>query len=139
MANPRRTIARRVAELALMLTPAALLIAGWPWLMPRIAELRSPDGQVLAAARHPLPPPGPQDREAAHFALCDGPVRVSCMVDGDTIWYRGAKIRLADINAPETSHPDCQYEANLGHRATQRLMALLNAGRFSLEIGRAHV
>ena len=132
MAKSRRTFARRAAEVALMLTPAALLIAGWPFIAARIAELRSPDAQVLAEARHTLPPPGPQDHEAAHFEMCDGPVRVTCMVDGDTIWYQGVKYRMADINAPETGHPDCQYEANLGHRATQRLMALLNQGRFSL-------
>ena len=55
------------------------------------------------------------------------------MVDGDTIWYRGAKIRLADINAPEVSQPGCASEAVLGERATQRLTELLNAGPFLLQ------
>ena len=54
------------------------------------------------------------------------------MVDGDTIWFRGAKIRLADINAPEVSQPACPAEAALGARATRRLTELLNAGPFSL-------
>lgn len=73
------------------------------------------------------------DRESARFAPCDGPVRVTCVVDGDTIWYEGTKIRIADINAPELSDPQCASEAALARRATQRLTALLNAGPFTLE------
>ncbi|MBV1690077.1 thermonuclease family protein [Novosphingobium sp. G106] len=75
----------------------------------------------------------PSDHEAARFTHCSGPVRVSCVVDGDTFWYRGAKIRIADINAPETSEPHCAAEARLGARATRRLAELLSAGAFSLE------
>jgi endonuclease YncB( thermonuclease family) len=77
-------------------------------------------------------PLAPADREAAHFAPCAGPVRVSCVVDGDTFWYRGARIRVADINAPETGEPRCPREAALADRATRRFTALLNAGRFTL-------
>ncbi len=56
------------------------------------------------------------------------------MVDGDTFWYRGTKIRIADINAPELSHPGCAFEARLAAAATLRLTDLLNAGPFSLAI-----
>jgi len=73
------------------------------------------------------------DPEIARFERCAGPGRVTCVVDGDTIWYHGAKIRLADINAPEVSQPACPAEAALGERATRRLTDLLNAGSFSLE------
>lgn len=72
------------------------------------------------------------DPESAQFARCTGPGRVTCVVDGDTIWYRGTKIRLADINAPEVSQPGCATEAALGARATRRLTELLNAGPFTL-------
>jgi micrococcal nuclease len=73
-----------------------------------------------------------RDREAAFFARCAGPVRVTCIVDGDTFWYRGTKIRIADINAPEIGSPRCRAEARLGERAALRLTALLNAGPFTL-------
>jgi micrococcal nuclease len=73
------------------------------------------------------------DAESAQFAVCSGRDRVTCVVDGDTIWYRGDKIRIADINTPEVSRPDCAREAELDAAATQRLRALLNAGPFSLE------
>jgi len=73
------------------------------------------------------------DTEQARFALCSGPVRVTCVVDGDTIWYQGTKIRIADLDTPEVTNPGCANEAMLGRRATARLQALLNEGPFSLE------
>lgn len=76
----------------------------------------------------------PRDREAAAFARCDGSVRITCVVDGDTFWYRGLKIRIADINAPELGHPSCAYEAQLAETATRRLTDLLNAGPFTLAV-----
>ena len=54
------------------------------------------------------------------------------MVDGDTVWIDHQKIRLADIDAPETHPPRCAAEADLGHRATQRLQQLLNEGSVSI-------
>jgi endonuclease YncB( thermonuclease family) len=55
------------------------------------------------------------------------------VVDGDTFWSDGVKIRIADIDAPETHPSRCAREAELGDRATLRLQALLNAGPFRLE------
>jgi len=72
------------------------------------------------------------DGEAARFAPCGSEKRVTCVIDGDTFWYLGTKIRIADINAPEVGHPGCAEEAALGARATVRLTELLNAGPFSL-------
>jgi micrococcal nuclease len=61
------------------------------------------------------------------------------VIDGDTFWYRGEKIRVADINAPETSKPHCAAEAALGGQATRRLADLLNAGPFTLEAGEREI
>ncbi|WP_454858520.1 thermonuclease family protein [Rhizobium binxianense] len=44
----------------------------------------------------------------------------------------GVKIRVADIDAPETHPPRCEREARLGARATNRLLQLLNHGPFEL-------
>ncbi|WP_390622740.1 thermonuclease family protein [Rhizobium leguminosarum] len=55
------------------------------------------------------------------------------MVDGDTIWSEGTKIRIADIDTPEVSEPKCQSEAVLGARATQRMLQLVNAGPFQMQ------
>jgi endonuclease YncB( thermonuclease family) len=70
---------------------------------------------------------------AAAFAPCTTAARITCVVDGDTFWLAGEKIRIADINAPETGRPACPGEAALGRAATRRLAGLLNAGQFTLE------
>ncbi|MFK7842668.1 MAG: thermonuclease family protein [Sphingorhabdus sp.] len=73
------------------------------------------------------------DPNRASFGICFGPERYTCVVDGDTIWFEGRKIRIADINTPEISNPGCAYEKQLGQQAKMRLQALLNQGRFSLQ------
>lgn len=72
---------------------------------------------------------------AASFALCAQAPRTTCVVDGDTFWLEGEKVRIADINAPETHGAACPAEQALGDAATRRLIALLNAGPFRLETG----
>ena len=49
------------------------------------------------------------------------------VVDGDTFWLGGDKIRIADIDTPETHPPRCAEEAELGEKATRRLEVLLDA------------
>ncbi len=71
---------------------------------------------------------------AALFALCANGPRTTCVVDGDTFWLNGEKVRIADINAPETHGARCTFEQSLGDAATRRLTALLNAGPFVLEV-----
>jgi len=80
-------------------------------------------------------PPRYVDTLNASFALCDGPVRANCVVDGDTFWFRGDKIRVADIDAPEIFSPHCPAERQVGDLARDRLLALLNDGEFSLTAG----
>lgn len=76
---------------------------------------------------------GAAERAHGRFARCSGAVRVNCVVDGDTFWMDGEKIRIADLNAPEVSRPRCAAEARLGARATDALIVQLNAGPFALE------
>jgi endonuclease YncB( thermonuclease family) len=66
------------------------------------------------------------------FALCLRASQDNCVIDGDTIRYRGTKIRLEDIDAPEVFSPKCAAEAALARRATRRLLELINAGPFEL-------
>lgn len=73
------------------------------------------------------------DAESASFSLCQTGGGTNCVVDGDTIWYEGIKIRIADIDTPETHSPGCASEAELGEAATDKLHSLLNAGTFSIE------
>ncbi|MCE2842840.1 MAG: thermonuclease family protein [Novosphingobium sp.] len=69
---------------------------------------------------------------AALFTLCGAAPRQTCVVDGDTFWLAGEKVRMADINAPETAQAECPSERQRGEAAKLRLLALLNAGPVEL-------
>jgi micrococcal nuclease len=66
------------------------------------------------------------------FTLCNRGNQAQCVVDGDTIYYAGLKIRLEDIDAPETYQYKCESELALGKRATNRLLELINSGPFEI-------
>lgn len=65
---------------------------------------------------------------SAAFGFCHIGGGNNCVVDGDTLWIRGHKVRVADIDAPETHDYRCLEEKALGNRATQRLIQLVNSG-----------
>lgn len=85
------------------------------------------------ATHMPLKPAS--ESYAAQFGFCHTGGGTNCVVDGDTFWIAGEKVRVSDIDAPETHPPHCPLEADLGRRATDRLQALLNEGAFELEAG----
>lgn len=72
------------------------------------------------------------ETQTGRFDLCENGGGQDCVVDGDTFWLKGHKLRIADIDTPETHPPRCAREAALGERATLRLRQLLNAGPFAL-------
>ncbi|WP_324261530.1 thermonuclease family protein [Altererythrobacter sp. H2] len=108
---------------ALFVLPIAAFTAVW--------MMDGPPG-VEAAAGGPRAGERQHEPESARFGPCSGSMRITCVVDGDTIWYQGTKIRVADINTPEVSRPGCAHEARLGDQATARLTELLNEGSFTL-------
>jgi micrococcal nuclease len=55
---------------------------------------------------------------------CSGPVRVTCVVDGDTFWLNGEKIRIENIDAPEMTGV-CTGEPAKAEEAARRLSQLL--------------
>lgn len=69
---------------------------------------------------------------ARTFSACHFGGGRNCVVDGDTFWIDGEKIRIANIDTPETHPPRCAAEAERGAAATRRLHALLSAGAISL-------
>lgn len=71
--------------------------------------------------------------ERVSFRYCFIGGGYNCVVDGDTIWLKGVKIRIADIDAPETHDPRCASEKELGDRATTRLHDLLETGPITLQ------
>jgi micrococcal nuclease len=106
----------------------------WPESLPHatdpVARSETPAGRISldgGAAR------GEAD-VSARFGLCHSGGGTNCVVDGDTFWVGGERIRIADIDAPETHPSRCAEEARLGNAATRRLHALLNQGPVALEI-----
>lgn len=83
-----------------------------------------------------VPQPGAavaESQQTTNFSICHTGGGTNCAVDGDTAWINGTKIRVADIDAPETHPPRCPSEAALGDKATRRLAALLSQGPFELK------
>lgn len=73
------------------------------------------------------------DTSQPTMEICGEETRYNCVVDGDTIWLRGEKIRVADIDTPEVGEPRCKAEYQLGMKATYRLQELLNEGPWSVK------
>ncbi|MBB4116378.1 endonuclease YncB(thermonuclease family) [Rhizobium sp. BK226] len=82
--------------------------------------------QSVASAQQP-------DSARDAFSICGSGQRITCVVDGDTFWFRGEKIRIADIDTPELSPPRCQRERELGLAAKNRLLDILNSGPLSFK------
>lgn len=75
---------------------------------------------------------GGADAVRVRFGFCHVGGGRNCVVDGDTFYLQGDKVRIAGIDAPETHPPRCAYEAELGGRATERLRELLNSGAVTM-------
>lgn len=84
----------------------------------------------------PAAKPGAGAVAAGAFGYCPRGGADRCVVDGDTFRLDGARIRIADIDAPETHPPRCARERRLGDAATRRLQQLLGEGPFDLVAGR---
>ena len=82
----------------------------------------------LSGSKVPTATAGP----IPYFGTCHYGGGTNCVVDGDTFYHGGTKIRIANIDAPETHPPRCADEARLGEAATVRLRDLLNSGEVSL-------
>lgn len=57
--------------------------------------------------------------------ICGSGRRINCVVDGDTVWLDGEKIRLVNIDAPEVK-ARCPAEGRRASAATQELAFLLH-------------
>ncbi|MGN6487333.1 MAG: thermonuclease family protein [Devosia sp.] len=70
---------------------------------------------------------------AADFRTCKGGHRVTCVVDGDTFWLKGEKIRLEGYDSPEMGPPKCSRPAVGAIEARDALTQLLNSGTVELK------
>lgn len=67
------------------------------------------------------------------FEICGSGKRVTCVVDGDTLWIEREKIRVLGIDAPEVGNTaKCQREVAIGREATERFRQLVSTGPIEL-------
>lgn len=98
------------------------------------AKLPVPDAKPTELAAN-LPLAG--QNYSGTFYYCGTSGLDNCIASGDTFWYRKTKIVLSDIVAPATDNAGCRQERDRGFAAKVRLRALLNEGRFDLELLKA--
>jgi micrococcal nuclease len=111
----------------------AAILVGLGWIMTD--QRFGPSDRLELPAEPAFSLAGRRDELGARFLLCEHSIRVNCVIDGDTFWFRGDKYRIADIDAPEIFEPRCKAEKRAGELARDRLLVLLNEGTFSLATG----
>ncbi|WP_447727319.1 thermonuclease family protein [Sphingomonas koreensis] len=132
----RRLLARhrrrrwRFGRAELIATALVGIFGGLGWAAFPLVTGEAPARAVADTPARLLARP---DAAAIRFTLCHSGGGANCVVDGDTFRMGGTKIRIADIDTPETHPARCAREAELGAAATRRLHALLNSGAVSLE------
>ena len=88
------------------------------------AKVVRPEKEVLVASLLRAAP--------VEFEMCGPGKRLNCVVDGDTFWFDGEKIRIETIDAPEILGR-CNREKKLAVQATQRLAQILSRNSFTIE------
>lgn len=87
---------------------------------------------VLAAAAAGLVLPAAAADLASPIGLCAPGPRHHCVVDGDTVWLWGERIRISNIDAPELGRPQCDRERALAEASAARLVELLRGEAIAL-------
>lgn len=72
---------------------------------------------------------------AAAFEKCGSGQRINCIVDGDTFWLNGEKIRAFGYDTPEPTTNICggQKERQLAAKASDRLLELFSTTEITIE------
>lgn len=89
---------------------------------------------VLAVSAGPALSDGPVNWPTGGWHICgDREKRVTCVVDGDTIWWNGIEGRFKKIDTPEIKGR-CARERRLAQIATEALVDLLNEGVTNIDV-----
>jgi micrococcal nuclease len=119
------------------------------WNAVQAVPTRAPDAEDVAWQQRAQLEPSPSwgglsggEQEKPSAADAAGPPPTSAtraqasgriyVIDGDTFSYRGQRLRIAGMDAPETHPPRCAQEAQLGLAATEKLRSLLSSGSVTI-------
>jgi len=95
------------------------------------ASIPTPSVQPVKASPSPASPAVPETGTAA-FGYCGQGAHINCVGDGGVFWYKGEKIVIADMASPVVDQARCADERRVAFAAKSRLLALLNAGPFTM-------
>ncbi|MBX4933698.1 hypothetical protein [Rhizobium bangladeshense] len=76
--------------------------------------------------------PATSETGTAAFGYCGQGAHINCVGDGGVFWYKGEKIVIADMASPVAHQARCDDERRIAFAAKLRLLALLNAGPFTM-------
>ncbi|MBY4629740.1 hypothetical protein [Rhizobium croatiense] len=93
-----------------------------------------PPAAIPKPAIQPAVPisPGAAETGTAAFGYCGQGAHINCVGDGGIFWYKGEKIVIADMASPIVDRARCDDERRIAFAAKSRLLALLNAGPFTM-------
>lgn len=95
------------------------------------ATIPTPGVQPVKVVPIPLTPANPETGTVA-FGYCGQGAHINCVGDGGVFWYKGEKIVIADMASPVVDQARCDGERRVAFAAKSRLLALLNAGPFTM-------
>ncbi|NKM54342.1 hypothetical protein GFL21_07385 [Rhizobium anhuiense] len=95
------------------------------------AAIPTPAIQPIKAVPSPASPAVSETGTVA-FGYCGQGAHINCVGDGGVFWYKGEKIVIADMASPVVDQARCDGERRVAFAAKSRLLALLNAGPFTM-------
>lgn len=106
------------------------LILGLSWFFTQgeVAD-RKARGEMLASLIERVTGPKGFDHSGP-VPLCRTGGSDTCVIDGDSVLFRGEQLRLERIDAPEVRDPDCDSERTLALKARDRLSVVLSERPF---------
>ncbi len=132
------TIGRSFARTAAIAFAAAVVFGAGATAAQSRPKIAVPQARASVSSGAKIVRPGKPIRRArvsvarVRFTYCKWGGGTNCVVDGDTFWIGGQKVRIAGIDAPETHDYRCRSELELGERAARDLLALLNSGAVTM-------
>lgn len=119
----------RTTSILAFLALVAVCALGWVPVDQFMTGERKPAPNSSASAR-------PNDEVRTQFSMCRRD-RYNCVVDGDTVWFRGQNLRLQSYDTPQPYDDICGGTAEVapGKRASARLLQLLNGNPFTVQTG----
>ncbi|ARO25648.1 hypothetical protein CO659_11145 [Rhizobium sp. S9] len=131
MAEPRPVARKDVPPKQVALAAPTPRAALQPQPLPP-AAIPTPAIQPVKAVPAPASP-GAQQTATGAFGYCGQGAHINCVGDGGVFWYKGEKIVIADMASPVADQARCDDERRVAFAAKLRLLALLNAGPFTID------